>query len=663
MRGFPNIFFVILIVCVSNYYAQTFDTITSGFLEPKTESILDLKPTENIKTKVTISNLIETNVNEAPNIISVITHEEIDQMGYTDLLDVLNNVPGITIATDVQNGTSIGIRGNWAEEGKMLFMIDGLILNDLSYGSVILGHRFPLANIYRIEIIRGAGSAIYGGLAALGVINIITKKGQQLNGSFLTLGIGTSEKAISKGMINYTYGGYLLKGIELSVTGQVNAGNRSNKHIILPDSTFVNFKDSSVVNNVNVQFGMSYKSIKLKQFYEDYNFQSTFEPIASLARTYLGELSNDFKFNKFKVTPFINYKWQIPWNTQYGDPAIYNAQNLIARNYSTGFNGIYTATNWLKFNFGGQYYNNKMKYHRVSKLLNNGKATQTFEGVNGYGELQIQSKYVSLFCGGRYEQYANFETKFLPRIALSKAFKLWHYKILYGQSYKLPTLQNINLNFSNDLIPENVIDYQAELGFDGKNFTASAVVFNTFIYNMIIYKYNLASFTESFVNSPGSINVNGIELETKYKSNRFSVMANYSNFATVANTVNDVMIDTLNPRKGNLAFPSHKAVLGMHVKINKIFSVSVNYVFQTKKNSFSQTNKTNGEYSLINYPSTHSINIVGHAKSLFSNIIDVNFGINNILNARVNYLYPYSSGYFNTVGMGRELFVQLKFNF
>ena len=244
----------ILIVCAKTYCAQTNDSINSVFLEPKTESILDLKPDEDVKTKVTISNLVETNINEAPNIITVITDEDINKMGYTDLADVLNSVPGISIATDVQNGTALGVRGNWAEEGKLLFMLDGLVLNDLSYGSFILGHRIPLPNISRIEIIRGAGSAIYGGLAALGVINIITKKGQQLNGSYLTIGIGESEKAISKGMINYTYGGYLLKGIEISVTGQVNAGNRSNKSVVLADSTAVNFKDSSAVNNVNVQF-------------------------------------------------------------------------------------------------------------------------------------------------------------------------------------------------------------------------------------------------------------------------------------------------------------------------------------------------------------------------------------------------------------------------
>ncbi len=652
-----------LIICASNYYAQTVDTINAGFLEPKAESILGLKPDEDVKTKVTISNLVETNINEAPNIISVITDEDINKMGYTDLLDVLNTVPGISIATDIQNGTAIGIRGNWAEEGKVLFMLDGLVLNDLSYGSFILGHRIPLSNISRIEIIRGAGSAIYGGLAALGVINIITKKGQQLNGSYLTIGAAASEKAISKGMINYTYGGYLLKGIELSVTGQVNAGNRSNKQVVLPDTTLVNFKDSSAVNDVNIQFLLRYKTFKLKQYYEDYNFQACYESIASLARTYLGELSNDFRYKTFKITPYVNYKWQLPWSVQYGDPVIYDEQNLVVKNFSGGYNGDFIAFNWLKFNFGAQYYSNNMRYQRASKILYSGLYSQLMKGGNGYLEMQIQSKFINLYAGGRYEEYYTFTPKILPRFSISKAFKYWHYKLVYGQSYKLPTLENINLSVSNKIAPENVIDSQAELGVDTKLLSASVVGFNTYINNMIVFKYDLDTYRQVYVNSPGTINVQGIEFATKLNLERFSLMANYSNYKTIQNTITDVMIDTLNPSKGNLAFPSHKVVTALHYNINRTFGVGLNYVFQTKKYSYSRVNTVTNEYNLIQYPSTHIINVVAQAKGLFGNIIDINIGVNNILNTELNYLYPYSSGYFNTTGIGRELFVQLKFNF
>jgi outer membrane receptor for ferrienterochelin and colicin len=58
---------------------------------------------------------------------------------------------------------------------------DGQEYNEILYQSVPYGNKFPLEQIARIEIIRGPGSAVYGGTAEFGVINIITKgaAGQQ----------------------------------------------------------------------------------------------------------------------------------------------------------------------------------------------------------------------------------------------------------------------------------------------------------------------------------------------------------------------------------------------------------------------------------------------------------------------------------------------------
>lgn len=178
--------------------AQEHDTLSGSVFVQGTRSILGIRPDENTAVITTGSNLSELKINEAPSVMSVITAKEIEDLGYPDLMDLLNLFPGIQIVSDVQNGNGIGIRGNWANEGKLLFMIDGIQINDMAYGSVIMGLRFPVVNISRIEFIRGSGSSIYGGLAGLGVINIITKKGQELNGHSIIGGIGYSHKAISQ---------------------------------------------------------------------------------------------------------------------------------------------------------------------------------------------------------------------------------------------------------------------------------------------------------------------------------------------------------------------------------------------------------------------------------------------------------------------------------
>ncbi len=635
--------------------AQVNDSTNQNILQPSINEILQLKPEVSSETKVTIANLVETNVYEAPNIITIINEDEIKELGYRDLLDVLNNIPGINIANDVQNGTSIGVRGMWAEEGKILFMINGLIINDMAYGSIILGHRFPLSNIKRIEIIRGAGSSIYGGLAALGVINIVTKTGQEINGHTLNNAFGISNKTASRGVLNYNYGGALIKGIELTVVGHINAGNRSNEVHTLPDSSVVNFKDSSLINNIHILFTLKAKNFSYKQLYEDYNFQATFEPIASLMRTSISNLKYDFKFKKVNISPFYDYKWQIPWNTQYGDPVIYDKQNLVTKRQTIGFNGSYNPFKLLNFTYGAQFYNDFYKHYRKTLALSNGNYTQNYNGYISYLEGLITTKIININIGGRFDKYAYFNPNILPRFCISKSFKNWHYKALYGKSFKIPPLQNINLDITGTLIPETVTDIQAEIGYHNKRLDLTATVFETDIKNIIVFGYDQSQ-NESYVNS-GNATTQGLELDLKLRLNKFSLKGNYSNYNLISCSVPEIMSDTLNLKMGTLSFPKNKIVTTLSYKINAKNNICLNYVYQTKKYAFEQINKISEEYQLIKYPDSHQINLTYQRNGLFNNFLDINVGLYNVLNTTIHYSYSFNQGYAPVIGMGRELFI------
>ena len=135
---------------------------------------------ELLKMKTTVASKTALNPRETPGIISIITNEEIKNMGARDLVDVLRTVPGINFAYDDAGVIGIQMRGNWAHEGKVLLIIDGQEFNDLKYNTLQFGRHFDVNQIKRIEIIRGPGSALYGGNAELGVINIITYSGEEL---------------------------------------------------------------------------------------------------------------------------------------------------------------------------------------------------------------------------------------------------------------------------------------------------------------------------------------------------------------------------------------------------------------------------------------------------------------------------------------------------
>ncbi len=113
----------------------------------------------------------------APSPISVITREQIDMLPALYVGDLLATLPGLDVRWDVMQRLFAGIRGlgGTALNARTLVLVDGQPLNDPLSGDAAVGHFLPLADVERIEVIRGPGSSLYGANAFSGVINIITR--------------------------------------------------------------------------------------------------------------------------------------------------------------------------------------------------------------------------------------------------------------------------------------------------------------------------------------------------------------------------------------------------------------------------------------------------------------------------------------------------------
>ena len=152
---------------------------------------LSLEELMNIKV-VTASGFLQT-TSEAPSTITVISSQEISERGYEQLEDALRDVPGIDLIH--VNGyvpTLIYFRGMYgAENQRALLMIDGIVENNILGSNDMAGPAYSLQNVDRIEIIWGPVSALYGANAFGGVINIITKKGADINGIHAEKGFGS----------------------------------------------------------------------------------------------------------------------------------------------------------------------------------------------------------------------------------------------------------------------------------------------------------------------------------------------------------------------------------------------------------------------------------------------------------------------------------------
>lgn len=113
---------------------------------------------------------------DTPASITIITGEEIEEMGARNIVDVVENIPGIVKDSDSRD--RLTFRGNRSvQSAGVLVLIDGVPTN-----TGISGYSeydaIPIANIERIEVIRSSASIAFGPDAARGAINIITKKGE-----------------------------------------------------------------------------------------------------------------------------------------------------------------------------------------------------------------------------------------------------------------------------------------------------------------------------------------------------------------------------------------------------------------------------------------------------------------------------------------------------
>jgi vitamin B12 transporter len=108
--------------------------------------------------------------------VTVIGKEELQKAGQNSVAEILARQPGVQINNTggPQTVTSVFLRGAPSQHTQVL--VDGIRINSFTTGATNWNAIDP-ALIERIEIVRGAGSSLYGSGASGGVVNIITKKG------------------------------------------------------------------------------------------------------------------------------------------------------------------------------------------------------------------------------------------------------------------------------------------------------------------------------------------------------------------------------------------------------------------------------------------------------------------------------------------------------
>lgn len=632
------------IAMIESTYAQ--DSTNTNLEEMSLEELLNLK--------VTVASGKQDLITDAPGVVYIITPDEIRYSGSRDLIDVLRKVPGLDFAQDVENLIGPGMRGIWAQEGKVLLLIDGLEMHETIYSTLQFLQHYPIYNVKQIEIIRGPGSVIYGGNAELAVINIITKKGEDNKAVTLSGQYGQLDKTFGRRQAALSVGNAWSNGLSFNVMGMFNEGNMSTQFVPGNDSVqAINYKDSSKVGGTFINANVKFKTTELKYIYDGHTHDVSNTDFGYRHLSNILGLKHTQKINdKLNIVGQLFYKMQFPWNyTNAGNDSIYN-QNYYTTRAEANVTAQYELNSQYSFLLGGRYLNDHAEYYKPTSYVTfnyNGLKEVDFYNIAAFTQTTLKWKVFTLVPGLRFEKHNVYGAVIVPRINLTKKLGKWNFDLQYNEAFRAPSILNIDLNAS--IKPEKTSDKEIEVSYRiAQKSIASITLFHIDILNPIIYQSN--SFIEMYENDRRTGTM-GVEVEYKYKSEQHHFTMNYSFYTPNNNQVDEFEVE--GHSKILIAFPNHKLSGNYTLFLTKGFFVNLAGIFYSARYGYDENDELYKSKSLLLLST-----FIGY-RNLFEGF-DLGVGMNDILHSQYQFIQGYRSGNNPLPGPGREYSVKVRYN-
>ncbi len=171
-------------------------------------------------------------IEQAPSSISVITGTELRAFGYPTIYEALRGTRGTALSAD-STYSSIGVRGlGQANDfgNRLLILQDGATLNDNILWQSFIGYdgRVDLGDVERIEVVRGAGSVLYGTGAVSGVVNLVTRAPEE--GERVHASVGSYDNGVARARVGAHFGGE-DRGGWVSVSAARGQGRDEKMHL------------------------------------------------------------------------------------------------------------------------------------------------------------------------------------------------------------------------------------------------------------------------------------------------------------------------------------------------------------------------------------------------------------------------------------------------
>ena len=382
--------------------------------------------------------------------------------------------PGLDFGVDTWGSVGVGVRGVFGFNGKVLVLLDGFEVNETLYASVSFGNHFQVDQIDRVEVIRGPGSAQYGGFAELAVINIITHAGGDATGYRADVTYGVLDEGVYGRRGVGVSGAELLGSTRLGVSAWGKQGRRSAESFTDVWGDSYDMTSSSNLSDYGASVHLAAERLELRiasEYYQN-EHRDGYDAVKPLTQeSDFGSVWASAAYavplgTRATLTPSLSYKRQWSWwstmNLEPTDWDYYDPQTdrAVARlhldapagdalHIVAGAEGTYDrvtggpgieASDW----YGPDNQNN-------------------YQNIATYAEsiLQVPDRPV-LTLGGRFEAHSLYGPSFVPRAAVTQAWDRVHYKALVSRAFRTPAMEE--MNSSPDVEPERTASYGVEVG-------------------------------------------------------------------------------------------------------------------------------------------------------------------------------------------------------
>ncbi len=395
-------------------------------------------------------------VRDAPASVTIVTDEDIQKYGYGNLAEVIENTRSFYVSSD-RMYDYIGFRGiaRLGDHGNIfLELVDGHTVNDNIYGSVFLGNDFGIDMdlVKKVEIVRGPGSALFGSNALLGILNVVAKGGEDIDGLYAKTEIGSFDSF--KGSL--IYGNKFDNGMDIVASASaMDAGGQ--------DLHFKEFDRPPSNGTAEDADGETAFSGFLKTTYREFTLTAN----AHLREKHVptAPYGTDFGDNRFKATDirsFIEAKWDHPMEKgreffarayldQYYYRGEYPYSGAMNEDRSNGYwlgtelKHLWKVGNSHVLTVGGEAVEH-MRADQKNLDLTPREVTlddrRDFTSLSGYAQDEWDiAAWLRLTAGARFDYFTHFGQHLSPRVGvIAKPIEEGALKLLYGQSFRIPSL-------------------------------------------------------------------------------------------------------------------------------------------------------------------------------------------------------------------------------